>query len=151
IICSSRWIRKNPISTNTSALSPASFTDSGITSTNATLSMYPAPSAKKYCKYLRGHSRRTTKYPPSTLPPAATSPRSAAKAVRNAKSWLIRVVRFGVESSKSAGSAAENQRPDCCEESAEFRAPSQLVLQCSSLLETCQLKTNRPIRYGGKE
>ena len=59
--------------------------DSGITSRNATASMYPAPSAKKYCKYFRGQSRRTTKYPPTKFPAAATNPSPAASAVRNAK------------------------------------------------------------------
>src|SRR5277367_5894897 len=58
--------------------------DSGITSRNATASMYPAPSAKKYCKYRRGHSRRTTKYPPIKFPAAATNPNPAANPVRNA-------------------------------------------------------------------
>src|SRR5260370_302162 len=41
---------------------------------NATASMYPAPSARKHCKNFRGHSRRTTKYPPIKFPAAATSP-----------------------------------------------------------------------------
>src|SRR5580692_4695167 len=63
--------------------------DSGITSTNDTASMYPAPSAKKYCKYCRGQSRRTTKYPPIKFPAAATNPSPAASAVRNAKSCPI--------------------------------------------------------------
>src|SRR5208282_2110093 len=68
---------------------PARWMDSGITSRNATASIYPAPSAKKYCKNCRGQSRRTTKYPPIKFPAAATSPNPAASAVRNAKSCPI--------------------------------------------------------------
>ena len=34
---------------------------------NAADSMYPAPRARKYCRYLRGHSRYTTKYPPKQI------------------------------------------------------------------------------------
>src|SRR5947207_14433229 len=51
--------------------------------------MYPAPSARKYCKYFRGQSRRTTKYPPTKFPAAATSPRPTASAVRNVRSCPI--------------------------------------------------------------
>src|SRR5579863_8722247 len=79
--------------------------DSGITSRNATASMYPAPSAKKYCKYRRGQSRRTTKYPPTKFPAAATSPKPAASAVRNAKSCAIEtkknIYTEGAENTKS--------------------------------------------------
>jgi len=88
-VCSNKCTRKNPISTNSSACSPESRTDSGITSTNATASMYPAPRARKYCRYCRGHSFRTTKYPPSKFPTAATSPSSAARVVRSAASCSI--------------------------------------------------------------
>src|SRR5207249_836896 len=52
-------------------------------------SMYPAPSARKYCRYFRGQSLRTTKYPPTKFPAAATSPRPAASAVRNVRSCPI--------------------------------------------------------------
>src|SRR5277367_1009725 len=78
--------------------------DSGITSRNATASMYPAPSAKKYCKYFRGQSRRTTKYPPIKFPAAATNPNPAANAVRNAKSCAIN------RKSGSRAAALHNQR-----------------------------------------
>ena len=47
--------------------------------------MYPAPSARKYCKYFRDQSLRTTKYPPIKFPAAAINPSSAANPVRNAK------------------------------------------------------------------
>ena len=37
-------------------LSPLNRTDSGMMSMKATASMYPAPSARKYCRNFRGHS-----------------------------------------------------------------------------------------------
>src|SRR5947209_4607254 len=58
-------------------------------SMNATASMYPAPSARKYPRNFLGQSLRTTKYPPTKFPAAATSPSPAASAVRNATSCPI--------------------------------------------------------------
>src|SRR5712692_6797171 len=57
--------------------------------------MYPAPSARKYCRNFRGQSLRTTKYPPTKFPAAATSPSPAASPVRNARSCTIAGVTGG--------------------------------------------------------
>src|SRR5882724_152745 len=125
---------KYPIRTYSSALSPESLTDSGITSTNATASMYPAPSARKYCRNCLGQSFRTTKYPPIKFPAAATSPSPAASAVRNAKSCAI----FGVRrfAPTLSGPACRFLRPHTINRSAKrpailsplFSAPSALSL-----------------------
>src|SRR6266436_7470449 len=77
------------MSTSKNAPCPPIRTDSGITSVNATASMYPAPSAIKQCRKRRGQSRRTTNKPPSKFPAAATTPSPAAIPTRTGSSGFI--------------------------------------------------------------
>src|ERR1700692_4702008 len=63
---------------------PVNATDSGRISRTAAASMKPAPSARKYFRYWRDHSRCRIKSPPRMLAPAAVNPSSSASSMREA-------------------------------------------------------------------
>src|ERR1700693_40232 len=75
---------KYPTSTRKYARFPVKATDSGRISRMAAASIKPAPSARKYFRYWRDHSRCRIKSPPRMLAAAAVRPSSNASTMREA-------------------------------------------------------------------
>src|SRR5437016_11308596 len=99
--------------------------------------MYPAPSARKYCRYLRGHSLRTTKYPPTKFPAAATRPSPAASAVRNVTSCPI---------ASGTGFSLCKPNPPCC--STQSQICSLPLLLCETFaFGGCPDRVGAALRY----
>src|SRR5215472_2503373 len=73
-VCSKKCTIKYPVNTSSGALGPATRKLSGSISSSAVPSMNPAPSATKYCRYLRSQAFWTMAAPPRPLAAAAVSP-----------------------------------------------------------------------------